>query len=355
VSTDTAPVGAAGSQAQAPVGGATSRSPSRRVPWPLVIAVGIFLVAELLVRSFADSIPAPVIWSGPEMQIKYSQMQHLRHTGRTGGIVIVGSSVADVGFDPARMATDAATRIPIYNASLLGANVETVRWWTDHVVIPILHPREIVFGVSSREVNANDPEGAQLGAQFFAAPAVRHLSGTESFWERLERYGGDVSYLFRYRKTFRHPSQLVDQSTSMQFQEKQSTSLGFELFFTGGMYQRSAADNNFFQTTILRHFAVAPSKVGIIAGILDDVHRAGIRMLVVDVPVTQDYVALHPAGGYAAYRQALAGVVARAGDRLVLGPVWPNAFFSDPLHVNGAGAGRLTAMVAGIAVTPAGR
>jgi hypothetical protein len=314
----------------------------KRTLIPLAVLAAGLLLAELAVRVDAHHIPAPVTWSGPEEQLKYSQMQTLHREGHTGGIVVVGSSVADVGIDPAGLTT--VPGVPTYNAALLGANLETVRWWTDHVVVPLLQPRQIVFGLTSREVNSNDPQASSLGQQFFASPAVRHLDGSESVWQRLERYGGDISYLFRYRKIFRDPSLLADKTTEMQIQQAQTDSRGLDLVFAHGPYLQSAA---FFQATILFRFVVSPAKLSLLAATLQDIGHRGTRVVLADTPVTQDYVSLHPqAGDYAAYQNALALVAATAQVPLIRGQVWPTSLFSDPIHLNAAGTARFTPAVA---------
>jgi hypothetical protein len=81
---------------------------------------------------------------------------------------------------------------------------------------------------------------------------------------------------------------------------------------------------------------------------LADLRRAGIDVVVIDMPVSNVYVGWHP-GGEATYDAAttrLDATAAAAGARVLRPGVWSERYFSDPFHLNGAGAARLTAVLA---------
>jgi hypothetical protein len=62
--------------------------------------------------------------------------------------------------------------------------------------------------------------------------------------------------------------------------------------------------------------------------------------------VTSDYIALHPNGSadYDGYRGILRREAEASGARYIDVGTWPVEFFSDPIHVNGKGSARLTAL-----------
>jgi hypothetical protein len=331
----------------------------RRLVVSALIALSVVLLAEAAVRIDASRLPEPQVWSNPEAQIKYDQMKALRRAGQTGGVVVLGTSLTDVGVDPVLMATELDHRVPVYNASLAGVTVEVARWWYARVVRPLLAPRIVVFGITSRELNPNDLDGVRLGAQFFASPAVHRLSGTESLMERLERYGDDVSYLFRYRKMLRQPEQVLHHRTAIDIQRPVISDVGQATSFVHSGYNTSPLIAPFFRQTITRDFTVSAAKVATVIGILRDARASGAQVLFVDMPITAAYIALHPHqwADWATYENALTKVVAQTGVPELPAQLWATSYFADPIHLNGAGTRRLTPLLVqrlhGMLPTPA--
>ena len=309
---------------------------------PIVVMLVVLLLAELTVRVEASRLAPPQTWLTPEAQVKVDQMHAIRRAGKTGGVVFLSSSVLDVGVDPGVFASRSGTPLPVYNGSLSGANMDELRWWADRVVVPLLRPRLVVVGLSSREFNANDPQAQRLAAQFFDAPSVRQIDGRETISQRLERYAGDISYLFRYRKSLRRPSQVLHRDATIQLQQRYfSSPLGQEMVLSQQKFRRDLDAE--FAATFTNNFEVSPSKVRVFTGLLDDLRRSGAMVVVVDAPVTQEYVNVHPRKqvDYAAYRQAIKDSAASAGLRTLSFPVWDPAWFADPVHLNERGAARL--------------
>lgn len=284
----------------------------------------------------------------PEAQVKVAQIRALQRRHQTGGVVFLSSSVLDVGVDPSTFQAASGARVPVYNGSLSGANLPELRWWIDHIVIPTLHPKLAVIGMSSREVNANDPQATSLAKQFFASPAVRQRSGDETVGQRMERYA-DVSYLFRYRKSIRSPGQVLHQDAPIQTQEKDFTSPQGQELAPAGQSYRSDLDA-VFRSTFVNHWEVSPVELATLTAIIGDLAGSGAAVVLVDSPVTQDYVNFHPGrdAGYAGYRQALAAVAARAGVPFFPGGLWDTSLFADPLHLNERGARQYAAQLAGL-------
>jgi hypothetical protein len=309
---------------------------------PIVVTLVVLLLAELIVRVEASRLAPPQTWLTPEAQVKVDQMHALKRAGKTGGVVFLSSSVLDVGVDPGVFASQSGTSLPVYNGSLSGANMDELRWWADRIVVPVLRPKLVVVGLSSREFNANDPQAQRLAAQFFDAPSVRQIDGRETLSQRLERYAGDISYLFRYRKSLRRPSQVLHRNATIQLQARYfSSPLGQEMVLSQQKFRRDLDAE--FAATFTNKFEVSASKVAVFTGLLEDLRRSGAIVVVVDAPVTQEYVNVHPRQqvDYAAYRQAIKQSATSAGLRTVSFPVWDPAWFADPVHLNERGAARL--------------
>jgi hypothetical protein len=238
-------------------------------------------------------------------------------------------------------------RLAVYDASLAGGTLESARWWYEHTVVPLLHPKIVIFGFTSRELNGNDPDALKLGTQFFQSPAVHHLAGTETLMERLERVGDDVSYLVRYRKLLRQPTVALHHHTALDIQRPVISAGGQATSFVVSGYNRSPLIPAFFRQTVTYRFAVGPSKVATVLGTLHDISGSGATALLVDMPITSDYIALHPNGwaDWAAYENAMTSIVSQSGVPEMPAQLWTPPYFADPIHLNGAGARRLTGLL----------
>jgi hypothetical protein len=313
----------------------------------LGLAVVVLLLAELGIRLVEDRLPPPTEWYTPEYGIKEEQMAGLgaRHDGAS--VVFIGSSVIDVSVDPSKVASPPEDGRPAYNAGLIGANLEMVDVWSEHVVEPSLRPSVVVIGVSSRDVNRN---GAGLEGQtpgFYELPAVRRLLGTESAIQKVETRLDDVSLLFRYRTVLRRPLEALFGYDSPDRNLAMNTDLGQELHLADTAYQGGPNVETFFRTEPLLQWAGSETQFGAVRNTIDRLHAAGVRVIVLDVPVTDQYVGLHPRGAedYRGYEAALNVLAAQTGAELVDTGTWLPAAFSDPLHLNGVGAELLTVVV----------
>lgn len=314
----------------------------------LGVAVAVLLLAEVAVRLVEARLPAPMDWYTTEYATKVEQMEGLlaRHGGAS--VVFLGSSVIDVSIDPMQMKAPATAARPAYNGGLVGANLEMVDFWSEHLVEPALHPEVAVIAVSSRDVNRN---GAALESQtsgFYDLPAVRRILGVESLAEQVERRIGETSRLVRHRAALRRPFESLAGHDAPGRALTHSV-LGHELHLTDVSYRGDAAVEAFFRSEPLLRFAPSPTQLDALAAMIVRLDRSGVRVIVLDVPVTSRYIALHPNGvaDYRSYEVALNGLAAQLAVELVDAGTWPQGSFADPMHLNGAGASALTALVDG--------
>ncbi len=313
----------------------------------LSLALVVLLLVEVGVRLVEDRLPPPTEWYTPEYGIKEKQMAGLgaRHDGAS--IVFLGSSVIDVSVDPSKVASPPDDGRPAYNAGLIGANLEMVDVWSEHVVEPALEPSVVVIGVSSRDVNRN---GAGLETQtpgFYKLAAVRRLLGTESAFEKVETRVSDLSRLFRYRTVLRRPLEALFGYDSPDRNLALNTDLGQELHLADVAYRGDPTVEAFFRAEPLLAYSASDSQFGAVRSTIDRLHAAGVRVILLDVPVTAQYVSLHPRGAedYRSYEAALNVLAAQTGAELVDTGTWLAPAFSDPLHLNGVGAELLTTLV----------
>jgi hypothetical protein len=312
----------------------------------VAVAVCTLLVGELGVRAIASKLPDPQRWSGPEMQLKQSQIDELAEEGGAS-VVFIGSSTVDAGVDPSAIVDPAATR-PLYNAATGAGSLRMIATWARHIAIPRLKPDVVVLGLQSRELNPNDPEQARLERDFVASPAVEEILGTESWLERVERAVEERSRLFEYRTVLRDPRLVVnslrgDPTAGRTYGDVVATD-GQYGGFLDARYQPSVAVERLIRRRALNRFEVGRAERMALQRLVEFLAADGRQLVVLSMPVTADYVRFHP-DGQADQDEAVATLQAAAASvsaRFVDVGVWPDELFADPAHLNAAGAQRLT-------------
>jgi hypothetical protein len=308
------------------------------------------LVAELAVRARASALPDHQVWYGPEMQFKQHQVRALEDDGGAS-VVFLGSSTTDVGIDPSGIDLPRGAR-PAYNASTGAGSIGMIATWAQRFAIPRLRPDVVVLGLVSREFNPNDSEQVRLEREFFAAPAVRHLMGNESVWQRMERVIEQRSALFRYRTVLREPrywrqvAGLGDAVTTKTYGEIVAPDGQYEGFLHTA-YRNPPEFERRARRTVFRDFEVGAEKRRTLRELLTFLRARARQVVLVNMPVTADYVAGHPRGqaDYDDFVGMLRAEASRAGARLLDAGIWPRSLFADPGHVNAGGARRLTALL----------
>ena len=308
----------------------------------LLAVVGVLLAAEGGVRVLTGTLPPPAGWPTDEYPIKDERTAELADAGGTS-VVIVGSSVADVSIDPAGFGEPSLA----YNAGLVGATAWIVDVWTREVVVPRLDPRLVVVAVSSRDLNDNGA-GVELSDHLFReSEGGRRVLGTESTVDRVERWLDERSALLRYREVLRRPFEAFAGYDPPDRNAAAVTDLGLETHLLDEPYADRATAVEFMRREPLRDFALGGVQQQAFERLVTSLEDDGRIVVVVDVPVTQDYVDAHPRGerDMTEYRAVVDDIVERAGATLVRPGVWDPSFFSDPLHLNGAGVDRLTELL----------
>jgi hypothetical protein len=315
----------------------------RRVGVRVVVAiVVVLLLAELAVRIAGDRLPPSGRWPTAEYASKVKQLHRLSKTGGAG-VVAFGSSIIDVSFNPARLQPAASGKRGAYNAGILGTSPSVIAKWANLVVLPATRPDTVLLAVSSRDLNANGVATRGLDAEFLNAPEVRHLLGTDSFTQRMTRKAETVSQLVGHRELLRRPLQSYGVWHPDAF-ALELTKSGFDAELNDKTYRSDAKLRAYYRANLLHQFQLSTTESASLERFVRELRARGTRVVLVDVPVTQLYIDLHPRGqaDMTDYRAAIDGVVKRTGAELVSFGVWPDALFSDPLHVNGKGSARLS-------------
>jgi hypothetical protein len=314
----------------------------------LLVALVILLLAEVGVRLVDDRLPSPQRWSRLEEQIKADDLKAL--ADEPGGVVFLGSSMMNAAADPAVVKADLDRPEPVYNASLLGADTRITRLWATRLVVPTVRPSVAVIGVSCREIGSQDPALTTQYRQFVDAPAVRTLEDREKLLARVDEQVGRVSALVKHRYELRRPLNLVggDERSTTTFTIDPD---GQDDYFLERAYPAPQDVQDVLYRPDVTKLVLSQRRIDALADTVRDLRRESVDVVVVNMPVTQDYVSYLPAPSEqsnARCWRVLRETAEGAGARYVEAGVWDKALFADPIHLNGAGSRRFSAMLAEI-------
>jgi hypothetical protein len=209
-----------------------------------------------------------------------------------------------------------------------------------------------VLGIISREFNPHDPAQQRLNREFSAAPAVRQLLGTESAVQRLERNVQRYSALVRYRAFVRQPKYLpallgVKKVTSREYGSFLAPDGQYQQFLKRDYPKTETLRRVFANTGVLAQFEVGPAQLQTFRELIAFLKARAKRVVVVNMPVTSDYVDSHPNGAadFHKYTDTLEKETDRSDVELVDVGLWPAGYFADPAHLNARGSKRISRML----------
>ena len=334
----------------------------RQFPRAVMIAVAIFVAADLAIRiaASAGALPRPGEWPAPEAEHKVEQMASWRGNHGPGGIAIVGDSTVDDGIDPTVLEGSLGRGVAAYNAALAAEPPDVLAAWTEKIVEPRLRPRTVVLGATPALVNANIAGTIALAQAFRSSGPMRHAMGTERVGDTAQRVTGDVSALFRYRRVLRRPTLWTAgrhngaHGAGAVFDPPLSRN-GMALAgvdatlgtFQGRPYNVSTRVAQ-IAGGLFHKFQVGAARVDDLRALISRMRARGVSVLVVSMPISPVGLTALPRGeaDLRAATTALQQAAAAGGAAFVDGGVWDGSLFGDPIHLNGRGAARLSAVVA---------
>lgn len=325
--------------------------PRRRWPVMAAVFVGILIAVEISLRFMEPNLPIPLDWPIANMQAKYDQIDLLAQSEEEIDVVFVGSSVVFDGINPLTV-DEAAPWIVSYNAGIAGAiSTRTWEWWTTEVVIPKLKPDVLVIGVASVDLNSNDPDvfwGPFSRSRGFG----RVEAGSEgSLSERVEKQIEEWSALFRLRTVLRRPVRIV-----VTFGEPFEEDLIMGPFGSEPRieeidpYELTDDGKRRIEEGQLKDFEPEGENLQYLETLVNEVVSADIKVVLVNMPVTDDYVNLHPRGesDYTDFVRTLEYFADDHGIQLLdFGrEIESLDLFRDPSHLNYMGADVFSRMLA---------
>ena len=311
----------------------------------LAVTAGLLLVAEGVARALDDELPPLLRYHSYEADLKVERMDDL---GQEGGaaVAFVGTSLV-YGIDPAALPRSVDGRPAGYNAALASGIPLLIRPWTTHAVLPRLAPDLLVVGLTSYELS-DDPFAVVQAEAFASSDGARRDRDDAGALDRVDRWLGEHSALWEHRSALRDPSTLLDAVRGD----------GFELDAVTASLQPSGRPSYRERTRFedrlqpggggLGRWEIGTDNVAALRGLLREARAAGVEVALVNMPVTEEYVARHPRGAadYEAYRAFLRDLAEEEDVPLIDGHgLTDHRFFADEVHLNLEGAQAFTALL----------
>jgi hypothetical protein len=320
---------------------------SRRWRLAVVAAVMALVVvgAELGARLLSPYLDEPLVWADETTQLKVAQMDERG----CADLVIVGNSMARDDVQPALL--EDALGVEAYNASLDAAGPSLLSRWVHEEVSPRLDPSTVVLALSSADLNDNSEAARAAQAGYDAS-----VMGRDDAIGRLGAFATEHSDLVRYRVELRRPDAVWDalgralRGDDPDQRDGTDPSLigpdGEGLSRRALTYDGSSVSATFAQSQLLGDFVVGGAQLQSARALVDDLQDDGVEVVLVILPVTDDYQALHPEPetDMATFLRVVDDLADETGATVVdlHDAPYGDELFADTHHLNGAGSERLT-------------
>jgi len=313
--------------------GSRSVATRARVRWLAGFVAGLLavvVVADVAVGLAERRLPPQDDYYDVRARDVVADMDRLEAAGIRSDAVLVGTSQMARGAVPKVLEQELG--LPrIHNVALPGASTPVVKRWLLDEVVPRLHPKRVVWGISS--IDFNGGRSSPVIAQYDAARATR--PGLLGAADRVLAGGLAVA---RRRVELREPVKLVhDLQSGAPSQPRDARPLDRLLgpmTTTKGRHLKRAW--TYLRRQQLASFAATAPYVDAFTSTLRALHAKGIEAVVVIMPVPTTFRRAHPHGAaqYEAWRRT-ATAAARSTGTIVLDldRSEPDVDFPDYVHL----------------------
>ena len=320
----------------------------KKIPVAILVALAVVVGAEGGVRAIAPRLVSPLTWGDREVQNKAAAIDAL---GARGGasVVFVGSSMTNAAADPRLTTRLLGLPRPAFNAAANGVDLVSMEQWTMDVVVPRLRPRAVVIGLSSRELNENGSNQLMFRSKFEDSPAVRVVEHRATMLQRLDNIASRYSYLVRYRSVLRRPKGAIKHPAADDV-----GTLGVIAALRAEQrvpYRVLPVFRTRIAARVLNDYAIGSRETDALAGLVTRLRARKISVVIVEMPLTDDAIALHTHGAadYEAFHRTLHAFVAGRSIPFVdLHDRFPSKDFFDPLHLSRTGTIAFTTQLANV-------
>ena len=314
------------------------RRSSRHPVITFVVAMLVVIAgSELAVRAAANHLPEPLDHFSGQSQTVVDDMDILQAHGIRSWLTFVGTSMVRRDVDAARVEKEFHwPDTSVHNVALPGAQTTVVERWLLEEVVPRIHPKRVVWGVSTLDFNAGRPDHPI--DQYNAARASEH-----GFFGTLDRWMGHLA-ISEHRDALRDPYQL---KAALQghpkvflqhrpLKARATWKLEYASKTPAQLRRMKANHKKTVQGKQLHDFHIGRAEMAAFTDTIDALHRMGIEVVIVVMPVPTDYLPLHPHGAadYYAWKHTITDVTKQHGAPLIdMQRTMPDVAFRDYEHL----------------------
>lgn len=318
-------------------------SPHRWRRIAAITAVAL-VVAELGAWALEPLLPSPNPWPTDQTAVKANQIMGLAAAGSSVDAVFLGSSVVVEGIDPLAF-NGTAEELTGYNAALDGASMKAAALWAEEFVLPSLDPRVVVVGITTRDLNDGGTSQEEFFRSLSASRGLRDIRLQTGLWKWVNEVS-QTSALLRLRPVLRQPGTILRHLMGQTGPSEPSPGpFGSEpLDETAFTYNDSESWHRLWRTRHFDHFAIGGEELSALEGLIGSALAQGREVVLVEMPVHNDYVKSQPGGeaALAELHEVLTSLAQPEGVHLIspLGAYGPEDF-RDPAHLNPEAAEQL--------------
>jgi len=325
------------------------RSLRRALAITVVLAVGVLLGAEAGARVLSPYVPTPHLWSDGAVETKVAQMD--ARAGMCTDVILAGNSMGRDAFIPHIFGAADPLHRSAYNASLDAASPPMLTRWLTEEVLPRTSPATVLLTLASPDVNVNSKAGQAVREAYDEAPLSRPGLGG-----RAEAAATRASALIRHRSELRRPSlvwEALDRARRDDHVPPDVTDVigpdGEGLSRRSLHYRQNPVSRAFVTGQLLNDFSFGTDGAAPMfdseRALIQTLKDRGISVALIVLPVTDDFVKLHP-GGPAQFQEFLDTASQLATDTgvpfLDLHDAPDAGGFADTHHLNSEGSERFS-------------
>jgi len=262
-------------------------------------------------------------------------------------LLVLGSSVVGRDISPDRL-RDAGGPAVGYNYWLAGPPLRSVDLLATEVLLRRVAPPVVLVGLTMREFNDGPSARSHLEA-LRQSPAFLAASGRMGWIDRLDDGLQRVSMLARHRADFRDPVELVRNIRAEPLVPERLGADGYLLDRGDDQLADEPAAHVAQEEAVMAGYEVNPGDVDALRHLLGELGERGVQVLVVNLPVTDRFVAMADDGwaDYDAYLHQVRSVADESGAAWLdtMDRPWPDHLFADVNHLNDQGAAELQPLV----------
>ena len=308
-------------------------------------ALTVLLVAEVAARAMEPSLQPVQDWPDSSYTVHHDQLSQVGPLD----YLVVGSSSVGAAIHPDDLAEQWPDTGTGYAYWLAGPPLRSLEAVTAGVLLDELEPGMVVLGVTMREFNATSMHDEHHLA-LLNSPPYREATGQSSWLAPADALLRQHVALARQRAVLRQPADLWHDLRSPNLAPAPVATDGHLLGGERDELADEPPEHLAQERAALADFTVSDADLAALGSLLTELGERDIPTLVVNLPVTEEFIELAPGGqaDYEAYVQAVEAEAATNGARWhdLMDGGWNDSHFRDVNHLNGRGVARLLPMLA---------